>query len=915
MKILIVDDDLTNLYLLESLLKGKGYEVLSARDGKEALEKLKSEEVSLIISDILMPVMDGFMLCRECKSNKELRKIPFVFYTATYTDEKDEELALSMGADRFIRKPIEIEDFLMEIKKVLKEAVKGGIEVREKEEKEEDIFKLYSDRLVKKLEKKMIQLRELSEKLLRITENSNDLIFSLDEEGNFTEVNSVIELYGYKKEEVLGRNFTEFLTPQSQNDALDYFDRARKREGRKDFFEVEFLRKDGEVAVMELNVSTVYENGKFIGRFGIGRDVTEKKKIENAIKSSEERYRLIAENISDVLFTMDMNLRFTYVSPSVTRMRGYSVEEAMAQELKEVLTPSSYELAIRILQEEMEKEKESDRNLYRARTLELENRCKDGSTVWTETRLTFLRDSDGNPAGILGVSRDITQRKRAEEQRKLMEEKYSRLFEESKSAIFITSSHGSVIDVNPAGVVLLGYSSKDELLKKDLLSHYFKDEERETRQKILKEKGVLEDYEFHIKRKDGSEITVLETTHAVRNEKSEIIAYRGIMKDITAYKKMEEQILQSQKMEAIGRLAGGIAHDFNNLLTTIMGNAEILLLNLPKEEPNRERVKAIMNTALRAAQLTRKLLAFSKKQISMPKSVNINNVITDMRYMLERILGEDIKFEIHLASSLPNINIDPTHLEQIILNLSVNAREAMPSGGSLLVSTQNVYLDEEYCKAYPELKPGEYILLAVSDTGIGMTKDILDHIFEPFFTTKKEGTGLGLSIVYGVVKQYDGHITVYTKEGVGTTFKIYFPAIKEAEKREEISLPEEMLYRGSETVLIIEDEDDVRELIETALRDMGYRVFTAPNGKEAEEIMRKFGGEIKLLISDIILPDVRGSELSLKLREEYPGLKILLISGYPDERITIEISEKLDFLPKPFTPRTLAKKVREILNS
>lgn len=748
-----------------------------------------------------------------------------------------------------------------------------------------------------------------------IFENVNDIIYFLDENGCFKEVNGKIELFGYKKEEVIGRHFKEFLTPESQKVALAYFDKAKEgKENQKDVYEVEVLRKDGEISIIEVSVFTLFENGKFVCRFGIGRDITERKKMEKALKKSEEQYRLIAENVSDIIFTLDMNLKFTYVSPSVKRMRGLTVEEAMSQNIEDALTPSSYQVAIKALQEELAEESNPNKDLFRTRTLELENTCKDGSTIWTETRLSFLRDSEGNPVGILGVSRDITERKKAEFARKVMEEKYSRLFEESKTAIFITSSNGKFIDVNPAGLELLGYSSKEELIEKNYLEHYAEPEERENRQKILEEKGYLEDFELKLKRKNGSEITVLETTSPVKDSDGKVLAYRGILRDITAYKKMEAHILQSQKLEAIGRLAGGIAHDFNNLLTAILGNAEILLLNLPKDNPHRERVKTIMDIALRAGQLTRKLLAFSKKQVSMPKLVNLNDLLSEMKAMFERILGEDIKLETNFSPSLFPIKVDPTHIEQVILNLAVNSREAMPSGGKLIISTENVYLDEDYCKSYPELVPGDYVLLSFTDTGVGMSKDILEHIFEPFFSTKESGTGMGLSIVYGIVKQYDGHITVYSEVGVGTTFKIYFPAERELiSKEKEIVFEEERMEGGKETILIVEDEKEVRELMEIVLEELGYRVFSASNKKEAEELMKELGKEVNLLISDIILPDARGHELAREFINVYPGLKVLLTSGYPDERISLEKEQKIDFIPKPFTPKKLARKIREVL--
>ncbi len=382
---------------------------------------------------------------------------------------------------------------------------------------------------------------------------------------------------------------------------------------------------------------------------------------------------------------------------------------------------------------------------------------------------------------------------------------------------------------------------------------------------------------------------------------------------------LEAQLRQAQKMEAIGVLAGGVAHDFNNILTTIIGNASLALMEVGKHGPLREEIEEIKAAGERAAALTRQLLAFSRKQIIQPKVLDLNELLAGIEKMLGRLIGEDVEILIIPESALWKVEIDPAQMEQIIINLAINARDAMPRGGKLTIGTANMDLDENYFRGHGFSEtPGSYVMLAVSDTGTGMDKETQEHIFEPFFTTKGvgKGTGLGLSMVYGIAKQNNGFIWVYSEPGQGTTIKIYLPKVKGdvgAEEKERTSVSK---FSGSETVLIVEDDDSLRKFAHKALQQYGYKVLKAENGEDALRVSEAHDGSIDLLITDVVMPKVSGKETAERLQTLYPHIKIIFMSGYTDDAIVRHgvLTPGLNFIQKPFSPEGLARKVREVLD-
>ncbi len=422
--------------------------------------------------------------------------------------------------------------------------------------------------------------------------------------------------------------------------------------------------------------------------------------------------------------------------------------------------------------------------------------------------------------------------------------------------------------------------------------------------------------ELRVKRKDGKEITIFLSTSIVKDKDGQPVVIVGVISDITLRKQLEEQLRHSQKMEAIGQLAGGIAHDFNNLLTVIEGYIDLLQNVMSGQGKERAFVTQIKKATDRAVSLTRQLLTFSRRQIVQPKVLDINQSIKDLSIMLQRLIGENIELITELDPHIGQIKADPHQIEQVIMNLIVNARDAMPDGGKLIIETKKVHLDSSYNRLHPDVKAGEYVQLAISDTGVGMSAEVRERIFEPFFTTKEKGkgTGLGLATVYGIVKQSNGHIYVYSEVGKGTTFKIYFPAVRGVKRSEKSEDPKRRIRGHGQKILVVEDEYLVRELILDTLKNLGYQVLEASNGDQALKLFHEYKDEIDLILTDLIMPGMNGKKLIDLISRETPNIQVLYMSGYDDNAISRHglLNEGINYLQKPFSPKKLAEKLQEI---
>jgi PAS domain S-box-containing protein len=547
---------------------------------------------------------------------------------------------------------------------------------------------------------------------------------------------------------------------------------------------------------------------------------------------------------------------------------------------------------------------------------QLQFRRPDGNRIPVEMQVSLLPDG-----GTVCVCRDLSQHQVAEKARAEAEAKYRMLVEQVNAISYIAEIgiSGQWFYVSPQVQAILGYTPEEWLaLAPDWAEHIHPDDlPAVLAAEEQSGKGLPFQAEFRVRRKDGREVWLSDTAVIAQGSNSHPVM-EGIMVDITERKALETQLQQSRKMEAVGRLAGGIAHDFNNLLTIITGYTEMALNRPQLPHEVRADIERIENASGRAAALVRQLLAFSRKQVLQPKILDLNKIVLNLDSLLRRLMDERIEMVTRVKDDIGKVKADPAQIEQVIMNLVVNARDAMPEGGRLVVETCNTELDATYAVDHVSVKPGRYVMLAVSDTGVGMDKQTMAHIFEPFFTTKESGrgTGLGLSTVYGIVKQSGGYIWVYSEPGKGSTFKVYLPRVDESPEDFTAGESTHRAQAGKETILVVEDEEDVRELIQTVLREKGYEVIVSEDPQHAERAAAQFGGEIHLLLTDMVMPGISGRELATRISARRQDIRVLYMSGYTDNVITAGgmLEKGLAFLQKPFSPATLVQKVREVLS-
>ncbi len=551
-------------------------------------------------------------------------------------------------------------------------------------------------------------------------------------------------------------------------------------------------------------------------------------------------------------------------------------------------------------------------------------RCEDPSARYTDGGAGEVvydkAECGGRSAGMPGYFTGITGQRIAEDLLNESEQRYRTLFEESPDGIFLSSPDGRITEMNPAGLKMLGLASKDDLCDVRLGSDIYENPEDRARFiSMMEEKGVVRDFTANVKRNDGRSIVVAITAAAERDSSGGIRAFRGFLRDITAHKELEHQLIQAQKMDAVGKLTGGIAHDFNNMIMAMIGYATIMQMKLKKDDPLAENVKSILGVTERAANLTRRLLAFSRKQIMTLKREDLNAIVAKVKDLLGGLIGEDIEFRTELCGEDLSVMADGGQIEQVLVNLATNARDAMPSGGVLAISTGRVDIDDDFIASHGYGEQGSYALITVRDTGTGMDSETKSRIFDPFFTSKEvgKGTGLGLSIVYGIIKQHNGYITVSSEPGSGATFDIYLPAVKKSDAKKEQMLGDgHNAVAGGETVLLTEDDAEVRKITRTVLEDFGYVVKEATDGDDA---IRKFIADkdkIKLVIIDVIMPRKNGWEVYDEILKIKPDIKAIFFSGYNEEMIRRKGSaaKTMNFITKPVWPSEFLRKVREVLN-
>jgi two-component system cell cycle sensor histidine kinase/response regulator CckA len=731
------------------------------------------------------------------------------------------------------------------------------------------------------------------------------VVLDLDDRRVVDVNDTLLHLVGYSRDELVsGRVPWASLTGPEWSDVDARAVEQLTKSGVAGLREKEFIRKDG-TRVPVLAGSAMLGDGT-TECISFVLDLTERKEAERGRREAERRSQRMVESATVGIWTLDQEGRTTFMNARMANIFGVEAANAVGASFEQFLAPQDWPDA---------GDRLADRKAGASSAHEQRFRKPDGSVgvLWVEG--SPLYDARGRYEGVLGIATDITERRQAEEAMRASETRYRLMFDKSPLPKWMYDVETlQFLDVNEAAVRDLGYA-RDEFLTMTIKDIRSPEDvpallDAERRADLLPKFGI-----WRLRKKSGEFIQVELTKHTFML--GDRVTRLAVGRDVTERLRLEEQLRQSQKMEAVGRLAGGVAHDFNNVLSVILSYGEMLLTDIKPGDPVRADIEEIHRAGKRAADLTRQLLMFSRQQVLAPKVLDLNDVLTSMDKMLQRILGADVDLVSLPTLPLGRVRADPSSVEQVIMNLVVNARDAMPTGGKLTMETANVVLDEAYAQAHLGVKPGPHVMFAVTDTGTGIEKATLTRIFEPFFTTKEQGkgTGLGLSTVFGVVQQSGGSVWVYSEVGKGTTFKVYLPRVDAAVETVGDTVAQTTL-RGSETILLVEDDDQVRVVARGILRRSGYHVIEARNAGEALLQSEKHPGTIHLLLSDVVMPQVSGPELAKRLASVRPDMKVLCMSGYTDDSIVRHgvLEAQIAFLQKPITPEALRRKVREVLD-
>ena len=759
--------------------------------------------------------------------------------------------------------------------------------------------------------KEQIKQEEVLESRYReLFENANDLFLTMDLQGRCTSLNRAAErFFGYTRQEAQGMSFTDVVVPgqvEMVRGRLQTLLNGRTPET----IELKVIQKSKKIAIIEINARVFHKNGQPAGLQAIGRDVTERTQFAQALEHERNLLRILIDHMPDSVFVKDSQERFLITNKAYGRMRGNEVADAYIGKTVFDLFPA--EMADRFHQDDLLilKQEKSFFN-HEEKTIDAQ-----GAARWLVTTKVPLKDSQNDVIGLVGISRDITEQKEKEKRLRQL----SIAVEQSPASIVITDTKGVIEYVNPKFTEQTGYSLEAirgknmRILKPD-------SSQQSVYLELWSNVSAGREWKGELQNRKADGRLFWESAHIspIKNATGEATHFLGIYEDITERRSLEAQLRQSQKMESVGQLAAGVAHDFNNILTVIQGHAEMLHAEPSITSENREALDQITSSAKRAANLTRQLLLFSRKQAMQPQALDLSHLIGDLGKMLQRILGEQIEMHTTYQSDGIIIQADPGMVEQVIVNLCVNARDAMPDGGLLRLETNLVEFAENTPLPHAEARTGRFLCLSVADSGCGMDEPTLSRIFEPFFTTKPKGkgTGLGLATVYGIVKQHQGWVDVSSAPGKGTTFRIYFPAAEKEVKASRDNPASETARGGSECILVVEDEDSLRLMVRMVLKRQGYRVICASSGLEALTLWKDCASDVDILLTDMVMPHgITGRQLADRLLAEKPFLKVIYSSGYSVDLASSGhmFQNGFNFLPKPYRPEDLVKIVRNCLD-
>jgi two-component system cell cycle sensor histidine kinase/response regulator CckA len=954
--ILIVDDLSANRAFLAKLLRAQGHRPIEAVNGREGLAAARAEIPDLVITDVLMPVMDGYGFVRELRLDPDTARVPVLFYTAPYGEREARALARHSGVSYVLRKPAKPEEVLEIVACVLSStAVPEDTSTREREADREQL-RLLGDRLsVASGDLRIVnaRLRALinigldlasqrgSDQLLpSVCAAACDLfgatyatlgILDLEDHTvrHFVACGTEVEDWikpGDSVTGVLGAVVAEGRTMRGDNPGGDpaALQLSALHPPVKAFLAVPItspvhvygwlclVGNEGR-AFTEEDEDLVAALAGQVGRFyELEHEIVERRQAESALRQERDRAQKYLDTAEVILLKLDLEGRITLVNRYACAILGWTADELLGRDWIGTCEPARREAAAR--------KRFSDLLGGDVSIADSPVVTRSGEERLVEWRNRLLHDEDGNVTGTFSSGADITQRDRATNALRTAEERMRFALEAAAVGIWDMDCTTGVIRWSEILESQYGLAPGTFGGTFEAFTARIHPEDRESVRRMMGE-AMKSGNDFSVEHRvvlpDG---TVRWLTGAGRvhlDQRGNPLRGLGISLDVSERHTLEAQYQQAQKMEAIGRLAGGVAHDFNNLLTAILGYCELLLADFDPKDARQEDIAEIQKAGLSAAGLTRQLLAFSRKQIIEPTLLDLNVVVGDLRAIVGRLIGEDVKVVLSLRPGLALVKADRGQLEQVVLNLAVNARDAMPGGGTLTVETGNVELDAGYASTQFAVKPGSYVMLAVTDTGAGMSPAVQASLFEPFFTTKEigKGTGLGLATVHGIVTRSGGSIDVHSERGRGTSFTVYLPRADAGEAVAELLPTVRLPLDGAHTVLVVEDAEGLRQLTRRLLERQGYTVLVAANADEALQVFDR-NPDIEVLLTDVVMPGASGPELNQLLIERRPTLKVIYMSGYTDEAIVHHgvLKPGIAFLQKPFTAEALGRKIGELLN-
>ncbi len=758
------------------------------------------------------------------------------------------------------------------------------------------------------------------EKFQKIFENASEGILYLRKSGEIVAANQKLEeVSGYSREELVGSNFYShaMFTPAASEKVERFFQQIVYQNGNpaeKPFAghlkDVELVQKNGNQILVEARAAVMQQNGNTVdGILTTLRDVTDRREIETQLAL----HTAALEATSSGIMITDVEGQILWVNNALVELTRYDADELLGN------TPRIFNSGkhTKAFYREMWETILSGETWQR----ELINKRKDGTLYPEEQSITPVRNEAGIITHFISIKQDITERIEAEDALHSSEHDFRDIFEQMHDGVFRAAPDGEIVLTNSAFTEMLGYKSVDDVIGANLLEDsFFTGESLKEFKEKLASQDALQNFQATMRTRKEKEILVRLNIHKRQDNNGGLRYYEGTVEDITEQSALKQQLIQAQKMEAIGQLAGGVAHDFNNLLTVIKGYSQLLLAEISFDQDHEyyNNLMQIDSAAKRAESLTRQLLAFSRRQILEPKILDLNDIIQNLEKMLRRLIEEDIALTIKFGSELGGIKADSGQIEQVIINMVVNARDAMPEGGKLVVETSNASVGKNSDEVKRGAKPGNYVRLSIADNGIGMDEEIQSKIFDPFFTTKEKGkgTGLGLATVYRIIQQSGGYILVDSTPGVGTTFDLYIPLVSEEVTDEIAQSRKEQKLEGTETILVVEDESELRKVIIETLEMYGYTVVEAIHSANALSISQEYDDTIHLLLTDVVMPEINGKELADRITSERPDITVLYMSGYTDDVIAqYDIIKKgVRFLQKPFTPMDLGYKIRSVLD-